>query len=96
MSVTSKEDDSKGRTSRDRDYEAGPGATGTYTLDVFDEQDSGIDPVYYAKARLLNDAFQEIGMGKYQVSIQAPNPSTTYVTSDGQYTVAIMPHADQI
>ncbi len=37
------------------------------THDVFNEEESGVDPVYQAKARLLNDAFQEIGMGKYQV-----------------------------
>jgi hypothetical protein len=37
------------------------------THDVFNERESGIDPVYQAKARILNDAFQEIGMGKYQV-----------------------------
>ncbi|TCD65333.1 MFS sugar transporter [Steccherinum ochraceum] len=36
------------------------------TQDVFDEAESGIDPVYQAKARILNDAFQELGMGKYQ------------------------------
>ncbi|TFK89694.1 MFS general substrate transporter [Polyporus arcularius HHB13444] len=36
------------------------------THDVFSEEESGVDPVYQAKARLLNDAFQEIGMGKYQ------------------------------
>ncbi|RPD62611.1 MFS general substrate transporter [Lentinus tigrinus ALCF2SS1-7] len=36
------------------------------THDVFDEEEGGVDPVYQAKARLLNDAFQEIGMGKYQ------------------------------
>ncbi|KAA1474777.1 MFS general substrate transporter [Dentipellis sp. KUC8613] len=34
------------------------------TTDVFEE--NAIDPVYQAKARLLNDALQEIGMGKYQ------------------------------
>lgn len=28
--------------------------------------DSALDPVYQAKARILNDAIQEIGMGKYQ------------------------------
>ena len=28
----------------------------------------GLDPVYQAKARILNDALQEIGMGRYQVS----------------------------
>lgn len=38
------------------------------TEDVFGEEDSGVDPVYQAKARILNDALQEIGMGKYQVS----------------------------
>ncbi|KAI0685339.1 hypothetical protein BC835DRAFT_1421315 [Cytidiella melzeri] len=36
------------------------------THDVFSEADSGIDPVYQAKARVINDALQEIGMGKYQ------------------------------
>ncbi len=38
------------------------------THDVYTEEESGIDPVYQAKARILNDALQEIGMGKYQVS----------------------------
>lgn len=37
------------------------------TYDAFDDVDSGMDPVYQAKARILNDAFQQIGMGKYQV-----------------------------
>ncbi|KAL6308279.1 MFS general substrate transporter [Sparassis latifolia] len=36
------------------------------THDVYDEGESGVDPVYQAKARILNDAFEEIGMGKYQ------------------------------
>ena len=31
-------------------------------------EDGTIDPVYQAKARLLNMAIQEIGMGRYQVS----------------------------
>ncbi|KAI0373646.1 MFS general substrate transporter [Pilatotrama ljubarskyi] len=35
------------------------------TQDIF-EDDAGVDPVYQAKARILNDAFQEIGMGRYQ------------------------------
>ncbi|KAM5543414.1 hypothetical protein V8D89_002665 [Ganoderma adspersum] len=34
--------------------------------DIFDGEDAAIDPVYQAKARVLNTAFQEIGMGKYQ------------------------------
>ncbi|TBU23729.1 membrane transporter [Dichomitus squalens] len=34
--------------------------------DIFDSEDAAIDPVYHAKARILNAAFQEIGMGKYQ------------------------------
>ncbi|KAJ7273809.1 MFS general substrate transporter [Mycena rebaudengoi] len=29
--------------------------------------DDAIDPIYQAKARILNDALQEIGMGRYQV-----------------------------
>ncbi|KAL7279805.1 hypothetical protein ACG7TL_006212 [Trametes sanguinea] len=36
------------------------------THDIF-EDDSGVDPVYQAKARIMNDAIQEIGMGKYQI-----------------------------
>ena len=34
------------------------------TLDIYD---GSLDPVYQAKARILNAAFQEIGMGRYQV-----------------------------
>ncbi|KIJ62126.1 hypothetical protein HYDPIDRAFT_95026 [Hydnomerulius pinastri MD-312] len=34
------------------------------TRDIF--TDDSLDPVYQAKARILNDALQEIGMGKYQ------------------------------
>lgn len=37
------------------------------TNDIYGEEESGVDPVYQAKARVLNDALQEIGMGKYQV-----------------------------
>lgn len=37
------------------------------TLDLFE---GTIDPVYQAKARVLNHAIQEIGMGKYQVHIK--------------------------
>ena len=55
-----------GQTSKGQDYEAG---AHVYTVDVFDEEDSGVDPVYHAKAKLLNDVFQKIGMGKYQVSM---------------------------
>ena len=35
------------------------------TEDVYTE--GSLDPVYQAKATILNDALQEIGMGKYQV-----------------------------
>ncbi|KAH9891836.1 MFS general substrate transporter [Cubamyces lactineus] len=44
---------------------AGHAAIHAETQDIF-EDDSGVDPVYQAKARILNDAFQEIGMGRYQ------------------------------
>lgn len=37
--------------------------------DIF--TDNSLDPVYQTKARILNDALQEIGMGKYQVSHRA-------------------------
>ncbi|KAK7681656.1 MFS sugar transporter [Cerrena zonata] len=62
MSGTAKVGGSEESTSK-RDSEAG---VQTYTVDVFDEHDSGVDPVYHAKAKILNEALQEIGMGKYQ------------------------------
>ncbi|KAG6332981.1 hypothetical protein ID866_6109 [Astraeus odoratus] len=34
------------------------------TKDIYAE--GSLDPVYHAKAKILNDALQEIGMGKYQ------------------------------
>ncbi len=44
------------------------GVIGAGTQDVYGEEDSGVDPIYQAKAKILNDAFQEMGMGRYQVS----------------------------
>jgi hypothetical protein len=41
------------------------GAIQAETEDIY--TDDAIDPIYQAKARILNDALQEIGMGKYQV-----------------------------
>ena len=38
--------------------------------DIFDGEENAVDPVYQAKARILNAAFQEIGMGRYQVRLQ--------------------------
>lgn len=35
------------------------------TVDMYD--DDTVDPVYRAKAHVLNDAMQGIGMGRYQV-----------------------------
>ena len=40
--------------------------------DLHDE--GSVDPVYQAKARMLNQALQEIGMGKYQVRISTDFP----------------------
>lgn len=44
----------------------GGGVFQAETQDVYDE--AALDPVYQAKARILNDALQDIGMGKYQAS----------------------------
>lgn len=40
-------------------------STATVNVDLFGE--GSVDPVYQAKARVLNAAIQDIGMGKYQV-----------------------------
>lgn len=42
-----------------------PGTVLADTEDIY--ENDALDPVYQAKAKVLNDAFQEIGMGKYQV-----------------------------
>lgn len=42
-----------------------PGATKVFAIDLY--EDGYDDPLYQAKARILNRSIQEIGMGKYQV-----------------------------
>jgi hypothetical protein len=34
--------------------------------DLYGDEDGAVDPVYKAKAHALNEAIQEIGMGRYQ------------------------------
>jgi hypothetical protein len=38
----------------------------TYSINKNEAAIDGVDPIYAAKARVLNAAIQEIGMGKYQ------------------------------
>lgn len=35
-------------------------------------EDGSLDPVYEAKAKVLNKAIQDIGMGKYQWQVSSP------------------------
>ena len=49
-------------------YTAGNSSRDPTPVDLF--SDETVDPVYQAKARILNKAIQDIGMGKYQVSYQ--------------------------
>lgn len=59
--------------------------------DIYEEDDS-VDPVYHAKARVLGDAFQEIGMGKYQVrSIYSRNTLDTQLIPIFS-VVLVLPH----
>jgi len=53
----------KGSSGSDRNSEKNRVAAETENIYT----DDAIDPIYQAKARILNDALQEIGMGKYQV-----------------------------
>jgi hypothetical protein len=46
--------------------------------DLYDESDV-VDAVYRAKAHAVNDAMQEIGMGRYQVRAIAPDYSTSLI-----------------
>ena len=70
------------------------------TNDIYATDDApGLDHVYYAKARLLNNAIQEIGMGKYQVCLRFYSPrnfhqpvacsggSSSSQVSDGSQTI---------
>ena len=57
-------------------------------VDLFDE--GSVDPVYQAKARILNAAIQDMGMGKYQVRpllvenrTQIGKPGTCCASSGG-------------
>jgi hypothetical protein len=40
-------------------------------------EEGSLDPVYEAKARVLNKAVQDIGMGKYQWEVRIRLSSTT-------------------
>jgi len=60
-------DDKISEDEKQRSSDVVTGVVHGETQDVYDEEESGVDPIYQAKARILNDAFQEIGMGKYQV-----------------------------
>lgn len=64
---TTPSDDNVSDNEKQRPVDVEAAAAHGETQDVYDEEESGVDPVYQAKARILNDAFQEIGMGKYQV-----------------------------
>jgi hypothetical protein len=46
--------------------------------DLHDE--GSVDPVYQAKAHVLNQALQEIGMGKYQVLVPVLRSFSDVVT----------------
>ena len=45
-----------------------PSTAGSSSSEVDLFSDEIVDPVYQAKAHVLNQAIQKIGMGKYQVS----------------------------
>lgn len=58
------------RSKKDFDVEAKILSVSSHNShDIYDGDDSTVDPVYRAKIMLINDAFQEIGMGKYQVRV---------------------------
>jgi hypothetical protein len=44
-----------------------------------DAHDGSLDPTYVAKAKILNDAFSEIGMGRYQVGLLWTLVSVRYI-----------------
>lgn len=44
-----------------------------------DARDGSLDPTYVAKAKILNDAFSEIGMGRYQVGLLSALVSVRYI-----------------
>jgi hypothetical protein len=48
------------------------------TEDLFPDDHNALDPIYQAKARVLNNAMQEIGMGRYQASLLSVRVSSTH------------------
>lgn len=55
------------------DYDDNANADTRHLVDLY--EDDSIDPVYQAKARVINRAIQDIGMGRYQVSF---NPTQSF------------------
>lgn len=64
-SALSKPDVYENATKNHADVEAA--AVHIELQDVYGGEESIVDPIYRAKDRILTQAFQEIGMGKYQV-----------------------------
>lgn len=59
--------DSKEPSSVSRDPSIADFSVRKVALDDLYDDDGTVDHVYQAKARVLNNAIQEIGMGKYQI-----------------------------
>lgn len=67
----------------DVDVQSGVANVPDLSQDVFE---GTLDPVYEAKAKILNDAIQEIGMGRYQV----PTPTHVILILDS-FNSAVAP-----
>jgi len=52
---------------------------GNINIESIDFHDGSLDPTYLAKAKILNDAFSEIGMGRYQVGLLSTLVSVRYL-----------------
>lgn len=69
--------------------EASPNISPTHEGPVSVLEEGSLDPVYEAKAKVLNKAIQDIGMGRYQWQVSIANaPSFRYglnhITSHAQ------------
>jgi hypothetical protein len=59
-------------------------------------EEGSLDPVYEAKAKVLNKAIQDIGMGKYQwqVSIHVINASIMMIIADTLFSSSLLSASD--
>ena len=81
-------DDPEAKHGSQKDAATASKVTALTSADLF--EDGTVDPVYQAKARVLNAALQDIGMGKYQVREFCSQITSAYLDHTNSYVVVVI------